>query len=102
MDFIESIAREFDELFPDGGRTEEIDPIKDRCEALMVRTAENWDRLPKELQERITVVERELNCREIPVAFHLIRLFADVDLEEFDEMWPKLKEWAWQQPRKET
>jgi hypothetical protein len=83
-DLIERITREFDKLFPDNGKSEAIESIKDQCVALALCTAGNWNYLPTELKTRIVAVEREPNRREIPIAFHIVPWFTETDIEVFD------------------
>jgi hypothetical protein len=81
----EEIAAGLDELFPTGGKDEDIAAIKGRCDVLAVEINESWDSLPPELQRRILDIELEV-CNRQPFSLHIARWLTDAAaIEIFEE-----------------
>lgn len=73
------IAQKLTELFPTGGKKEDIGPIKAQCDALTLQIQGTWHNLPEALQNRIRDIEITVCRREIPLALHIEPWIIDND-----------------------
>jgi len=59
----EEISEMLDQMFPQGGRNEEIGPILSKCGPLTVAIKQAWSSLPEALKNRIQSIELEMRLR---------------------------------------